>query len=165
MRSASARRPVAAVEAQGVASSRRRQGRAMTSRRKSERSARTAGASLRCKDAGARVLHDPAVGDAGGADGLAVAALQALVEVADGVRRRVDAAFGQRAHQVEAAARRLRLEAGLDVGGAGLQAEAAVDAAREVRVGRGVRAERVAPSELPHEAARAEDAVGVELLL
>ena len=95
------------------------------------------GASL-AMDGRAGALHDAAVGDAGRADGLAVAALEALVEVADDVRRELDEAFGERPDQVEAAARRLGLESGLDESGAGLQAEAAADALREVFFGRGV---------------------------
>src|SRR3970282_2028015 len=82
------------------------------------------------EDAGAGGLHDAAVGDAGGADGLAVAALEAEVQVGKGARRGLDALLRDRPYQVEPPAGRLRLEAGLGVGGAVLQAEAAAASSR-----------------------------------
>ena len=51
-------------------------------------------------------------------------------------RRRLDASLGDGARQGDAPARRLRLEAQHDVGRAGLQAEAAVHAARQVLLAR-----------------------------
>ncbi len=61
------------------------------------------------QDLRAGALHDAAVGDAGGADGLAVAALEAEVEVADGGRGGVDPLLGDRLDQVQPAPRRLGL--------------------------------------------------------
>jgi hypothetical protein len=83
-------------------------------------------------DARAGALHDAAVGDAGGAGSLAGAALEAEVEVGGDVRGRLDAAFLDGARKLDATSRRFRLHAEHEVSRAGLQAEAAVYAARQV---------------------------------
>ena len=80
----------------------------------------------------------------------------------------LDDAFGHRPDEVEAAARGFGLEAGLDEGGAVLEAEAATDALGEVGLGGRVGAGEGAGfgrHSLSYEAAGGEDAVGVELLL
>jgi hypothetical protein len=89
------------------------------------------------EDGGAGALHDAPVGDAGGADRLAVAALEAQIQVTDHGRRRLYHVFGERAHEVQAAAGTLGLEARLDVRRAMLEAEPAADTLREVHLGRG----------------------------
>src|SRR3990172_9530791 len=61
------------------------------------------------QDAGAGGLHDAPVGDAGGAYGLAVAALEAEVQVCEGARRGLDPLLGERPYEVQPPAGRLRL--------------------------------------------------------
>ena len=90
---------------------------------------------------GASGLHHAAVGDAGGAGGLAGAALEAEVEMPGDSVGESDAPLVDALHQGDTAAGRLGLDAELDVGGADLQAQPAVDALVEVflegRVGAG----------------------------
>ena len=90
---------------------------------------------------GAGRLHHAAVGDAGGAGGLAGAALQAEVEVRGDAVGESDAALVHALHEGDAPAGGLGLDAELDVGGADLEAESAMDALVEVffqgRVGAG----------------------------
>jgi hypothetical protein len=82
----------------------------------------------------ARRLERPSIRDSRGADGLAGAAAEAApqMQCQRGVVRR-DVAALERAHQLDASARPVRLVAGREVRGAGLQAEAAVDAGVEPR--------------------------------
>src|SRR5271166_5661772 len=77
------------------------------------------------------VLDEPAVVDAGGARRLASAASEAQVEMAHCVAVEFEAAFGERLHQVDAAARRIHLSARHDVSWARLEAESAVDAVEQ----------------------------------
>src|SRR3972149_11173180 len=86
------------------------------------------------QDAGSAGLHDASVGDARGAYRLAVAALEAEVQVGEGAGCGLDPLLGDRSYEVQPSARRFRLQARLRVGGAVLEAEAAVDAAGEVGV-------------------------------
>ena len=80
----------------------------------------------------ARAFDETAVRDAGWAHRLAGAAREAAVEMQGGGSvRRIDAPGGDRAHEVQPAARRLRLEARDPVGGARLETEPAVDAKLE----------------------------------
>ena len=87
----------------------------------------------------AGVLHDPAVGHGGGAGGLAGAALEAEVEVLDSPGRRLDPPLADPVDQVQSPPRRLKLLPGGDVGGARREAEAAVNAVREVFGARDIR--------------------------
>ena len=79
-------------------------------------------------------LDDLAVLHAGGAGRLAGPAVEAEVEVLADPLGHGEAAVGDAAHQVNAAARAVVLVAGLDVGRAGGRAEAAMDAVLEEAV-------------------------------
>ena len=84
------------------------------------------------------------------------------------VNRRFDQALGHCFDQVESSARGFRLEPRLQVRGAVLQAKAAAHALSEVSLGRSERPGKrrlFTQSEPPHEAAGAENAIRVELLL
>jgi hypothetical protein len=98
------------------------------------------GSAAVAEDLGSGFFHELAIADAGRADGLTVAALEAKVEVADDGLADGDTALAQRAHEVEPAAGRLGLQTELPVGGAVVEAEAAVDAAQDVLKGGAVRA-------------------------
>ncbi len=92
------------------------------------------------QDFGPGFFHDLAVADAGRAGGLAVAALQAEVEVADNVLAEGDTPLAHRSHEVEPAPGRLGLQAELDVGGAVGKAEAAANAVHDILKAGGIRA-------------------------
>src|SRR6185503_4454772 len=77
----------------------------------------------------AGVLDERAVPDAGWAHGLTRAAGEAAIEVQQERVRRCEAAERELLHEVDAPARRLRLEAGEHVRRAGLETDAAADAA------------------------------------
>ena len=94
------------------------------------RRARRDGARAALLDERTRRLDQRAVRHAGRTRGLAGAAAEAEIEMPDHLRRRLEPAVLERAHQVDAAARRVRLGAELDVRRAGGQAEPAVDAGR-----------------------------------
>src|SRR5262249_43223959 len=79
-------------------------------------------------DLGARLLDERVVLHAGRAGGHAGHAAQAAVEVADDRRVEARLRVGELLHEVDPAARRVHLLAPRDVGRAGRQAEAAVDA-------------------------------------
>ena len=85
-----------------------------------------------CARASSTMLPVP---HAGGARRFAAAAGQAQVDVLD-VGRRDGRAVGHLHHLVDAAARRIHLEAQLAIGRAGVQAKAAVDAAVEIELPR-----------------------------
>src|SRR4029453_19499425 len=76
----------------------------------------------------ARLLEHAPVGHAGRAHGLAGAGVEALVEGVDELVVGRDPALGEPAHQVDAAARGVRLDLELAIGGARGEAETAVDA-------------------------------------
>ena len=90
------------------------------------------GARRAAADLPARFLEHAAVGHARRAHRLARAAVEALVEVVEQRIAGPDAALGEAAHQVDAAARRVGLDLELAIGGAGGEAEPAVDAGVEV---------------------------------
>src|SRR5271157_6282185 len=69
--------------------------------------------------------------NAGRAGGLATAASEAQIEMARRVVVEVDAAFGQRLHQIDSAARRVHLAPRYNVGRASLGAEAAMNAVEQ----------------------------------
>ena len=69
--------------------------------------------------------------DARGARGFASATAEAQIEVADRVVVEFEVAFGERLHQINAAARRIHLGARDDVGRARLEAEPAMNAVEQ----------------------------------
>jgi len=77
---------------------------------------------------GAGVLEEGAVLHTRRADRLAGAAPEATVDVHARLGLRLDAALEERLHEMDAATRRLRLEAGDAVGRTGLEAHPAADA-------------------------------------
>ena len=89
---------------------------------------------------GPAVLDDPAVGDTGGADRFASPAAEAEVEVPGEILGEGQLPALPLRHQVEAPAGRLGLQVRDPVGGAVIEAEAAVHAGGEVVVGGRVRA-------------------------
>lgn len=102
------------------------------------------GALVIALDASASVFNEFAVLDAGGAGGFASAAVEAFVDVIDkgigdgdvSVDFVVELALRDANHLVDAAARGIGLEIPKAVGGARVQAQAAMDAAGIVLVGR-----------------------------
>ena len=82
-------------------------------------------------DFGARGFHQPAVVHARRAGDLAAAAGQAQIDVFD-VGRADGRARGDLGHLVDASARRIHLQAQLAIGGAGVQAQATMDAAVQI---------------------------------
>jgi hypothetical protein len=80
----------------------------------------------------ARLFQQPSVRHARGAHRLARAAAEAEIEVVDEVVARLDPPLREPAHQVEAAARRVRLDLQLTVRRARGEAEAAVNAGVEI---------------------------------
>ena len=83
------------------------------------------------------------VDDAAGADGLAATAVEAQVQVFPHRLRGLDLALGQAEHELDPAAGGLGFVAGLGVGRAGGQAQAAVDAGQAAVVGARVDGDRV----------------------
>ena len=79
----------------------------------------------------ARAFNQAAIVDAGRAGGLASAATEAQIEMARGIVVELDAAFGERLHQIDSAARRVHLASRHDVGRTGLGAESAVHAVEQ----------------------------------
>lgn len=73
-------------------------------------------------------FEEVSVGDAAGAGGFAGAAAEAKVEVPDGGAVWGKAPRGEGTHQVDASARGIVFVAGFEIGGAGGEAEAAMDA-------------------------------------
>ena len=101
-----------------------------------------------------RLLDEPPIRDARGARRLARPALYAQVPVLDDAGLDAGASLKHRLHQRDAAPRRLRLEARLDVGGARVEAEAAVDALVEVLLTGRVRADEPRRQDLAARAGR-----------
>src|SRR5208282_5705413 len=75
-----------------------------------------------------RTLNQAAVMNAGWAGGLATAASEAQIEMARRVVVEVDAAFGQRLHQIDSAARRVHLASRYNVSRTSLGAKATMNA-------------------------------------
>ena len=78
-----------------------------------------------------RTFDEAAVVNAGGTGGLAAAASEAEIEMTDRVVVEIEAALGERLHQVDSAARGIHLGACDNVGGASLGAEAAMNAVEQ----------------------------------